>query len=422
MATSGREGSRRLGRLGRWAVVSAGLVLAATLVPSLAGASHYQASLEGSNFEIDFDANLKVDVGGNLDWAGVAEDRQPDKASGKDDDSFGEGAKEDTAVPAVVSGSIPPNKSDLLNFGVYLEDSAAGKFLHLFWHRVQEPTGTTNMDFEFNQSKTISANGVTPVRTEGDLLVQYDLAQGGVNPKLFLSTWRATGPKSLCEAANSTPCWGTKVDLSAAGNATGSINTSAILAADSDGLGDISPRTFGEATVDFDALVNGSGCTSFGSAYLKSRSSDSFTSALKDFIAPRSVNVSNCGTINIVKQTDPDGATDSFGFTTTGGLSPATFNLTDGGTRTYSNVLAGQYTVTENAAAGDLTSIVCSGGTTNVDLANRKVTITLAADDNVTCTFNNTLKGSILVHKVDGNGALLGGAGFTITPGNIVMA
>ena len=90
-----------------------------------------------------------------IDWANVAETRKADLPTGADDDSFGQGTKEDTAVPTVVDGSIPPNKSDLLNFGVYLETTPSGRrFLNMFWHRVQEPSGTTNMDFEFNQSST----------------------------------------------------------------------------------------------------------------------------------------------------------------------------------------------------------------------------------------------------------------------------
>src|SRR5262249_40017708 len=142
---------------------------------------------------------------------------KPDKATGSGDDSFGQGTKEDTPVPSVVDGSIPPNKSDLLNFGVYLETNANGKFLNVFWHRVQEPSGTTNMDFEFNQSSTISSNGDTPVRTAGDVLIQYDLAQGGTNPQLFLSRWVVSGAGSQCQASNSTPCWGTRVNLSSSG-------------------------------------------------------------------------------------------------------------------------------------------------------------------------------------------------------------
>src|SRR5215207_7960142 len=109
----------------------------------IAFASHPEVGLPGSNFEIDTDANLKVDdpAPPSIDWASVNETRKADKPSGSGDDSFGQGTKEDTPVPTVVSGSIPPNKSDLLNFGVYTETVGTDTFLHLFWSRVQEPSG-----------------------------------------------------------------------------------------------------------------------------------------------------------------------------------------------------------------------------------------------------------------------------------------
>jgi hypothetical protein len=298
----------RLRRRRLHAAALVGVVAALTLA-IVAIASHSEVSLPGSEFEIDTDANIKVDdpAPPSLDWANVAETRQTDEPSGAGDDSFGNGSKEDTAVPSVVNGSIPPNKSDLLTFGVYLEKTAAGRrFLHLYWHRVQEPSGTTNMDFEFNQSKTISSNSVTPVRTSGDLLVQYDLSQGGTTPELFLSRWIAVGDAGMtaadCEAANKLPCWGERANLTAQGDATGSINTSPIDETESDGLGDISARTFGEASLDFDEVApTGTACAAFGSAYLKSRSSDSFTAAMKDFIAPEALNLAECGAIQITK-------------------------------------------------------------------------------------------------------------------------
>ena len=79
---------------------------------------------------------------------------------------------------------------------MFLETNANGSFLHLCWYRVQEPTDTTNMGFKFNQSKTLSANGVTPVRTAGDVLIQYDLAQGGTNPQPWLSRWVTTSTQN----------------------------------------------------------------------------------------------------------------------------------------------------------------------------------------------------------------------------------
>ena len=401
-------------------LMAVGLVL---VLP--AAASHPEVSLAGSDFEIDTNANVKVDDGaGSFDWANVSETRKADALSGSGDDSFGQGTKEDTAVPSVVNGSIPPNKSDLLNFGVYLETTGSGaRFLNLFWHRVQEPSGTTNMDFEFNKSSTISANGVTPVRSAGDLLIQYDLSQGGTNPQLFVSTWVTTGPGSQCEASNSTPCWGTKQNFTAAGDATGSINTTAIPAADSDGLGPVSARTFGEAQLDFDALTGGStACTSFGSAYLKSRSSDSFTAALKDFIAPATLNLNNCATVRIRKETDPNGATDSFGYTKSFDTDPSsanTFTLQDGGLQAYVNtVLQGNgYTVDEDVIplGWDLTNIDCSvtghassGVTPIIDVAAGTVTFDIdSPSDVLDCTYFNRARGTIIVEKItdDGQGA-----------------
>jgi hypothetical protein len=79
---------------------------------------------------------------------------------------------------------------------------------------------------------------------------------------------------------------------------------------------------------------------------LKSRSSTSFSAEVKNFVAPIAVNISNCGTITIHEVTENGDA--SFGYTTTVALSPATFNLSNGGTQAYTGVQVGQYSVTES--------------------------------------------------------------------------
>jgi hypothetical protein len=393
--------------------------LAAALMFVFAASS---APLPGSNFEID-DGNLIVNgAAPALDWANVNEQRKSDLASGPNDDSFGQGAKEDTPVPTVLTGSIPNNKSDLLNFGVYLEENASGRFLNLFWRRVQEPNGTTNMDFEFNKSRTLSANGVTPVRSEGDVLIQYDLSQGGTNPTLWLSRWVTSGAGSLCQANNATPCWGTRVNLTAAGDATGSINTAAIPAAESDGLGAMSARTFGEAQVDLDALTGGAGpaCSVFGSAYLKSRSSDSFNAELKDFIAPESLDIDQCARVIIHKVTIPasDPASVQFGYTkafNTDPVIPNTFTLGHGQSFDNANVLFGNgYTVVEDVipANWEFVSLDCSasiGVTPTIVGAQVTFDIDNAADV-LECTYTNRQQlGAIKVtklrkHAADGPG------------------
>jgi hypothetical protein len=377
-------------------------------------AAHLEVSLSGSNFEIDTDANLKQDDSSpSIDWASVTEARRTDLPSGAGDNSFGQGSKEDTAVPSVVDGSIPPNKSDLKFFGLYQEGSTSNGFLNLYWSRVQDPSGTTNMDFEFNQSGTLSANGVTPVRTAGDLLIIYDLSNGGTVPTLSKSTWNGSS-------------WGAPVALNGT-NSAGSINTSAIAAADADDLGAHSARTFGEAQLRLSAIFpDPTVCTSFGSAYLKSRSSDAFTSALKDFIAPQPVNISNCGSISIHKQDDAGNALANVSFslyTNAAPLGPprgAEDTLVSGkscttdasGNCTISGVLAGTYWVVEGTPPAGYQAA-----------PDQAVTVT-ASDTPVALTFvNPRLRGSIKVIKTAKHADTTGttsanlGATFTVTKG-----
>ena len=101
------------------------------------------------------------------------------------------------------------------------------------------------------------------------------------------------------------------------------------------------------------------------------------------------------GTIQIVKDAVPDAAQD-FGFTTTGGLNPATFDLDDDAdgtlpnTQTFSNIAPGAYTVSETAVAGYSTALSCvdpDGGTTTTGST---ANIDLDAGETVVCTFTNT--------------------------------
>jgi uncharacterized surface anchored protein len=293
------------------------------------------------------------------------------------------------------------------------------------------------MDFEFNQSKTASSNGVTPVRTSGDLLIQYDLTQGGTNPQLFLSRWidgTEGATAADCEASNRLPCWNHRVNLTAAGDATGSINTSAIPAGEADGLGAISPRTFGEASVDFNAIIGDTTeCVAFGSGYLKSRSSDSFTAALKDFIAPEAVDISLCGEVKVLKtdDADPPNPLDGAVFDLVvdapptagdGQTAPGPEDTEVAGTCTtaageclFSNVFQGAYWVIETSApAGH-------------DLADPPYqAVTVVANETVTVTFEDPRQqGAILItktrkHAADGPGDHpQAGVEFTVSGGSL---
>ena len=103
------------------------------------------------------------------------------------------------------------------------------------------------------------------------------------------------------------------------------------------------------------------------------------------------------GTIILHKVTDPapDSGDTSFGFTAGGGLSPASFSLKNGESRTFANLVpqAG-YSLAETTppSGWDLISATCSDGSpiANVDVA---------PGETVTCTFTNTKRGSVTLRK-----------------------
>jgi uncharacterized surface anchored protein len=144
-------------------------------------------------------------------------------------------------------------------------------------------------------------------------------------------------------------------------------------------------------------------CASFGSAMLKSRSSDSFTSQLKDFVAPVGINLQNCGQVIIRKQTIPDEIpnTTTFGYTksfNTDRTTPNTFTLTDDGVKDYGKtVLFGTgYTVTEDVipAGWAFVSVDCSASSgVTPSISTSTVTFDINADTDVLdCTYTNQLQ------------------------------
>ena len=415
----------------RTALVAAGLLVVG-LGPAIAF-----ANLTGSTFE-STDGNL-THTGTNYDWDN-APNRQTgvDLASGSGDNSFGQGTKEDDTTPTVVNGSIPPNKSDLTRFYVANDvGSNSHKYLYLAWERTNT-LGSANMDFEINQlaqpdMTTTGTKDLADSRSAGDLLVRYDFGGSG-QPVLSLVKWLTgvtDGATSAdCNASGGTlPCWGAvptddakdstndnQIDLSAAGFADGSVNilcngANKCTQTTHDPIAnvDLPSATFGEAAIDLTAAgVFKSGvCTNFGSAYLKSRSSDSFTAETKDFVAPQSISINNCGDLTIKKVTL--GGTGTFKFTSstladqTPTDSTSKFTLTTTGTgtanaastgSTFHGIQAGTYDVAESVPSGwTLTSATCDNG-------DPITAIQVDVGDDITCTFTDTAKATLRIDKV----------------------
>ena len=450
-------------------VISAAALAIGVAIPATATvgrAAQTQADLPGTTFNAT-DGNLTVESP-ETDWNTPAPNltidcdlasKLPNSNAGcfqalgqpvpTADTSFGQGTKSDNANVTLVTGSIPPNKSDLSRFYTGSEFVNGSNFLYLSWERANTP-GSANINFEINQNTTpgltsSSSGPVTLNRTAGDLLITFDFSGSG-SPTLSLATWVTSGATSQCVASNSLPCWGNQVILG--GNvAEGSVNSTTVsdsVLLPSDPV-TLAAGEFGEAAINLTAAgVFPTGtCKAFGSAMMSSRASSSFGAELKDFIAPVPVNIRNCGEVKIIKHTDPRGLNQDFSYTSNlptsamckSTANPTSFTLNDNGntsgdnaanTEDCANVLVGSYKVVEGAEPANFTleSLTCTatgGGSGSQNGTNPfQADITVVPDSVVTCTYVNQGSGAILVTKTAKNHTLgagqhpLAGATFTV--------
>ena len=417
-------------------------------------------ALSGSTFA-GGDGNLLTSptTFGTTDWQNVAGLHTGiDLPSGSGDNSFGQGSKTDDPNITVVNGSIPPQKSDLTRFYEASEvgSNPSDNFLYLGWERTNN-LGSANFNFEINQKTQpdlTTPGDKTLVRTAGDLLVTFDFDNGGGRPTVALLRWltSATVPvvpnfaSNACFSANGFPCWGDKVTLDGSDSIAAVNNLNAVTDPFvSNTPNNIGALRFGETAIDLTkAGVFPSGtCTAFGSAMVTGRSSSAFTAEIKDFIAPTPVNITNCGTVNIIKHSDPRGVDQNFSYTSTipnpasGSTTPdcsldttpSAFTLNDdAGTDPASpitqgtantehcvNVPNGSYTVTEGAepASFVLESLSCTADTGSSGsqhaAGSPQADITLAPGGTVTCTYTNQLQqGAIKITKTGKDKACTG--------------
>ncbi len=443
-------------------------LLAAMTIPALAGPV---GSAQG--FEDD-DGNLVVNS--TFDWNGFAPvtwsphpattpTRQTDdqttngfKFKGLEDwqattsdNGFSGGTKQDQDCPGVITAKAD-NKADLKRIYIASKNISGEVYLDLAWVRIPQNTTSpsAHVAFEFNQGTTACPSGSDSLvhRTDGDMLIVYDFEGGSTDtPHITLRRWVTSGS---CEISNdSPPCWGTATDLTNLGFAEAKVNTFGPVQDDltppalSSTTGTSVSSTlgtseFGEAGLDLGPnganIFPANQCVSFGKVFGVSRTSgNSGTAQMKDLVGPGNFRLSNCGSITIIKHTDPRGLNQDFGYTTTGGLSPSSFTLNDNGnsgggdsagnTQSYSNVQAGTYTVTEGADPTGFVfeSLSCTDSNGNsTSKSGKTATITVVGDGSTTCTYVNQQQlGAIKITKTTSkpSGTGLDGATFSITKG-----
>ena len=285
------------------------------------------------------------------------------------------GQKFDTQCPALNNGNNPPKDefTDLTEF-----DEVAGNGDLFFYGSAirSSANGNTSGDVEFNQK---AGDGVTTAgcRTPNDRLVAYDFLNGGTTLNFHVLTYidaahpNLGGNNGTCFVkTNSLPCWGANVITVSSSLFDGQANQAAITAANNGINGTaLAAQQWSEFGVNLTQALNAgtnNPLPCFPQQVWESRSSgSSFTSNPQDI---EFVHLNTCGSITIVKNTDPRHVNQNFSYTASGGsISPTSFKLNDQSALTISAISTGTTTSTittttnNGFAAGDTVGVTISG-------------------------------------------------------------
>ena len=388
-----------------------------------------------SQFESN-DGNMIVNS--THDWANVPFTSLTDPAATATDDSWVNGEKLDTQC-AQLGTNKNQAKNDFTNIAAYSETAANGDlFVYGATIRVA-PNGDANENVELNQTAGTTACPIN--RTQGDKLLVFNYLNGGTTLDLHILTW-VDGPgftdngnggnpySATCVVSHDTaPCFSSTVIQPDATTFEGQVSQAPIpLAQNPISSADLAAGTFAEFGVNLTNAIGVSGnvCNPFHQADWESKASASFSANPEDVKIQGSL-ITNCGTITIIKHTDPGDIDQNFSYTSNiPGTGNSSFMLNDHATdtRTMTEVHSGSYTVTEGAepAGFGLESLTCTatgGSSGSQDATNpAQANITLTGGGSVTCTYvNQQLAGAIRVTKVSSKTghAPLAGAQFTYT-------
>lgn len=453
----GKVATRRRRRLGIFALVASLVASFGLVMPNVAFADvQTDAGFEGADGDLvsqsltdwnDFDPVTWVtdpDKGAPYsdgttefeDWKffGLTDDVKTNS-----DTAFSGGVKQDDFC-ASTKGGKAPNKDDLTR--AYFASATVGGdvMLALGWVRIPQnsTSASAHIGFEFNQGETPCANGTGLVEREpGDALIVYDFEGGNNTPTLKISRWLEAGHATFdgtCEASGNPVvgtdedgCWG-NTDVLQPNEAQAKVNFE--MSVDDElppgGTETLNSVEFGEAIINLTeaGVFQPDQCLALGSVFAVSRSSGGSDKAqMKDLVGPGELNLTNCGTITVVKQTSPSGASDSFDFAATrdgggdvGDPAVTTFQLSDASdtpqadeVKKIINVQPDNYTITETVPSGwQATNVVCTGASgtptylpaTFSGNSTSSATFDVVAESDVVCTFSNQQLGSIIVEKV----------------------
>lgn len=437
-----------------------------------------------SKFE-SADGNMTVGAAGNTDWncftaitspvinvgstCGVTGKKfsstgnpylaSPADAYTANDPAWPSGQKMDHNTCITATTKKSPAKDTFTQVASYTETALSGGVLgdtYLYGATIrQTANGSASENLELNQyapgGTSANPNSCTGAifRTEGDKLIAINYTNGGASATFTVDTWVATSAgftlggvtySGTCIVGSDTPpCWSSTVTSLGSNTAEGEVNANPIAAGDNGMSGqDLVAAQFAEFGIDLTAanVLPANTCEGFAQSTWESRSSGSSFSSNPEDLEFENVPISNCGTIKVVKNTDPRNVPQNFAFTSNlpansgaGGVACTTtsgsgvenattgiagsFCLNDDGTTGHnfvqeSGLNPGTYNIDEPSepTGFGFESVTCTDTTTSTDLVHSTtdptVSFSLPPQDTVVCTYvNKQQRGAIKVTKDD---------------------
>ncbi len=297
---TGLSSSRRAAQIGLTALLA---------MAALAPAAHGQVvptsstPLPGSTFQGgDGDQD---DGGGYIDWQALQAGGRPvhNPDPNDHDTAFVSGLKEQEPYTwdfTTEDGGVSPAKANILDAWSAVDQPGADTFLYLAFTRATG-NGDTFVAFELNRDGRLWDNGRAkiPCRRTGDLLVVVEAHGNGNGVDVLLERWRTTeaDPATGC-ARRGELTRATGVDPN---SEQGAVNLGPIASrlpgSYAPGSTIAGARVFGEVALNLSKLVDADfhdPCLAFGSIWMHSRSSDSVSANLQDYLAPRPLIVRSC--------------------------------------------------------------------------------------------------------------------------------
>jgi hypothetical protein len=333
-----------------------------------------------------------------------------------------------SAVPPMLGYTNPNGQTDLRNVWVTSKTVDGDVWLYFAWERdanrgsgfimyeFQQNALSATCDYETPVDEAALISGCNPWenRQPGDFIVVWDQSGNALDIKIRTFEDPDGGTFDLGDPL----VLGIPEDLSPD-------NYKAAISGD---------KFRGEATINLSEEVfpaEPTSCQTLANIIPGTVTGNSDTADYKDTVLGDFVDISNCGKVEIVKDTDDDG-TDGFGYTlerSSGaairyGTTPptqATGTVSEGSPVTEINLRAGtDYTLSEQIGSlpYDLASITCVLGTDTWDVFDGEEDFTVVAGQTTVCTMVNNLQdGTLIVDKVvvNDNGGTAGAEDFTFS-------